>query len=177
MNFKLNKPYLRSAQFQMLLFAWTFVNAVVLAIAALCLRGVLFEPFCLAKFPKLEQTVFAKELAEGKAKADRLKDLPDAELHALFGTLINDPESDPDNHVAKALLSQKPSSILEKIRITLVMGNREQRQRAVDLLTRFAGSEHRSAAADLCRYAEEKARRRGENELALQARTVLERLD
>ena len=146
MKFTLNKPYLRSAQFQMLLFAWTFFNAVVLAIAALCLRGVLFEPYCLAKFPKLEQTVFAKELAEGKAKADRLKDLPDTELHALFGTLVNDPKSDPEDHVSKALLSLQPSFILSKIRITLVMGNREQRERAVDLLARFAGTQQQPAA-------------------------------
>jgi hypothetical protein len=177
MNFQLNKPYLRSAHFQMLLFAATFVGAVVLAIAALSLRGVLFEPYCLAKFPKLEQTVFAKELAEGKGDPKRLKDLPDAELHALFGTLVNDPESDPHDHVAKALLSVRSASILDKIRITLVLGNREQRMRSVELLARFVDSDRQAEAAQLCRFARDKAWRRGETDLQQQAETVLVRLE
>ncbi len=176
MNLRFNKPYLRSASFQLLMFAGTFVGAVVLASVALFLRASVFEPYCRARFPELKETVYAKELAEGKADPKKLGELPIAEQHALFGTWIDDPAAKLDGPLAKGLLSLPSDSILSFIRPTLVAGDRAQRERALRLLAEAPVQDRLDEADRLCRQAGEKAARRGETDLARLAEATRSRL-
>ncbi len=166
MNLQFNKPYLRSASFQLLMFAGTFAGAVVLATAALFLRASLFEPYCRARFPELKETVYAKELAEGKADPKKLGELPVAEQHALFGTWIDDPATELDGPLVKGLLSLPTDSILSFIRQTLAAGDLAQRERALRLLAEAPVQDRLDEADRLCRQAGDRATRRGETELA-----------
>jgi hypothetical protein len=57
-----------------------------------------------------------------------------------------------------------------------VSGDAEQRQQALTLLSLISDPELKTEAVELCRFARDRARRRGEPELERRAEQVLEKL-
>jgi hypothetical protein len=170
---RITRTLLRSAPGQLGLLGVLYAGAVVLGVAAWCLRPVLFEPYIRERFPPLSeaQAALARELAGGAANVSA------SDVSGLYGAWIDDPALDPHGRLAAALLAGHGGQVLESVRRTVVVGDAAQRARAVALLGSIRADDLKPRAAALCRFAQVKAERRGETELAAQAAAALARLE
>jgi hypothetical protein len=180
----LSRTYLRSVPGQLTLLGGVFVGAVVLAAAALVLRGRFFEPFVREKYPPLEGRPLevARSLA-GKEGDPQQRTKWENELletsrgpDAVYGGLIESQDLDREHRLARWLLGRGRQDLLGRLRRTLTVGNEEQRAGALALLEQFADEEGQQEAVDLVRRARERARRRGEAALVEKADGALARL-
>jgi hypothetical protein len=189
----LNRQFLRSVQGQLSLMGVIYLGGIVLAIAALVTRSRFFEPHVREKYaaiPEQLRDVVRKRAAgeietpalvssieafvDKQEESARRRDLTTDDVAGLiYGQLSDDPELDPRNLLAKSMIETYGPAIRERIRRTLVLGNLEQRRRAVRLLSLFPPSD--AEALELCRYALKRSRDRGETELATEAKAILER--
>ena len=175
---KINREFLRTVRGQLSLLAAAYVGALVLALAALCLRSLFFERFVHDKFapvPERLQTL-AADLAAGRGDPGQLRALSSEDVNLIYGAWLDQPDLDPAGRLARDLLTADGARILERVRRTLVAGNPAQRARAVELLGLVDVAELKPEVCFLCDYAARKAQRRGEAELAGQADAVLDRL-
>ena len=80
-----DKEFLRSVPGQLLLLAGTFLGAIILAVAAILLRGVMFEPYVREKYPAVdaETQKFIEGLVEGHSRIETLEKLIDREADRL----------------------------------------------------------------------------------------------
>jgi hypothetical protein len=173
---RLSTAYLRSVQGQLVLLAITLAGGILLAVAALCLRSVLFEPHIREKYPELSRKLEADLKKRDRAAGDRVRKLSPRELRAVYGAWISAPDLDPRGWLADHLLALHGPALLGNIRQTLVVGNAEQRGRALALLGRVSAEDLKPEARRLGRYALDRSRRRREPELARQAEAVLDKL-
>jgi hypothetical protein len=174
---RVSTTFLRSAPGQLTLLAILYGGAVLLAVAALCLRSVAFEPFIRERVPPLPERL--AELARTVAEAPGGKELPPLsgeDVDLLVGAWIDEPDLDPQGHLAEDLLARRGAAVLEHVRRTLVVGDPPQRARAVALLGRVTTEELKPQALALCRYARRRAEARGDSDLAAQASATLARL-
>lgn len=164
---KLSKPYLRSAEFQLYMLGGVLLGAVVLAILALCLRNVVFEVWVHEPHPPLPKKLrtLARAVAAGRAKPERLEALGDAELDLIYGAWIDEPQLDPHGILAKNLHARAGLPILARIRGTLVVGNLQQRLRAMELLAWLPRGKYLGEVHELSGYAMTRGRRRHEPDL------------
>jgi len=174
---KFTKADVRSVRGQLALLAITFLGAIILAVAALCLRSVFFEAYVREKHAPLPAHLkkYLDDTAAGKAVASAEK-LGQTEIGLLYGAWFDDAASDPEDRLARCLISADGRYILGQLRRTLVAGNLTQRTRAVRLLTLITVEELKSEVIELCRYVHERAWRRGELELVKQAQVHLNQL-
>lgn len=181
---RLNRVWLRSIEGQLGLFAATFAGAVVLAVAAIALRGRLFEPYFHEKYPALteRQGERARELAGEKIPRGRRLELVESltesptAFEATYGAAIRDADIDPQGRLMAALMEELPDRVLARLRKTLLVGNADQRRRALGYLGRIVPQNRRNEAAELVRAARTRAARRGESELVEEADAALARL-
>ncbi len=198
---KLNRRFLRSAPGQLSLLGGVYLGAAVLAIAALAVRSLFFEPLVREKYAPIPEKLQEKvrERGAGKIETRALTDAIEklaqeeadsppgqrarpvsaadraAELAGLiYGNWIDDTGLDPDNRLARSLTATYAGAIRERVRRTLVLGDPPQRRRAVQLLSLLDAE---PAVLELCRFALYRARRRGETTLAEEAQAVLDRLE
>jgi hypothetical protein len=200
MTLKVNRVALRSIHGQLILLGGTFLGAIVLAVAALCLRSVLFEPYIREKFPPLPESLetILDDVAKGRRDSDalataieaRVKRLSDPErprapdeasargqvLTEVYGAWIDAPDFDPAGRLARPFFSEYGRFIIERVRQTQVVGNERQRLRALDLLRYAPFAEVRAEARQLCDYARQRAQRRNEAALGQHAQEVLHQL-
>jgi len=190
---RLSREFLRSIEGQLALLGIIFVGATVLAVAALALRNLLFEPYIRDRYPSPPAELAARltELAEDRAAVEkienelerlaRLRARSEIQLlaaredifHAAYGFWIERPELDPQGRVAKCFFSAHGQFTIERIRLTLAAGNEEQRGRAVVLLRWAVESDSQAEAIQLCRFARQRAERRYESALVQQADRTL----
>jgi hypothetical protein len=175
----LSRTAIRSVRGQLALLGAAYTGAVVLAVAALCLRSLVFERHIGEKHVPLsaELDALRQDLAAGDAGPERWRRLTESERDALYGAWIDAPERDPEKKLARLLLSREDPGTLGRIRQTLVVGKYEQRLHAVQLLALIPADDWTPEAAQLACYAQEQARRRGEPELVRQAEAARERFD
>jgi hypothetical protein len=169
---------LRSARGQMVLFGLTFLGAVALAVVALCLRDVFFEPFVREKYPALGEGDRARagELAAENVEPGRLKELlGEVNREAVYGAWVEEPDLDPARRLARRLAAAQPDWLLDRLTRTLVAGNPRQRARATQWLALLPEG-RRDEARALARFARTRAERRHEAELAEEADAVLHTL-
>jgi hypothetical protein len=190
---KITREFLRSIEGQLLLLAIIFAGGAVLAVTALALRTILFEPYIRDRYTSAPTELAATltDVAEDRATADdfeksverlaRLKAKSETQLVVLreevlqlaYGHWLDKPELDPQGRVAKCFFLSHASFTIERIRLTLVAGNEEQRGRAVVLLRWAVGSECQTEAMQLCHFARQRADRRHESVLVQQADLTL----
>ena len=190
---KLPRQFLRSIEGQLALLAMIYLGAALLALAALALRTVLFEPYIREKYlpPPTDLKTVLAELAQGSVPMEEFEKtverlarlqaksenaLPAAReqlLQAAYGAWMDDAELDPQGRLAKCFFSVKGRLTIERIRLTLVAGDERQRGRVVVLLRWAVGSEVQSEAGQLCEFARRRAERRHESALVQQANETL----
>lgn len=169
------KIFLRSVRGQFTLLGITYAGALVLAIGAVCTRSLLFERFVREKHPPLPSALrsVAEDFSSGRTHGKRFESLSSAELDALYGAWISEFVADPHARLAMALWKHHGEETMNRLRGTLVAGNRKQQMRALDLLAFQARGELRPVVAELSRYALDRARRRGDDELRFKAAGIL----
>lgn len=174
---KINKPALRSAQFQVSLMGGAIVGAIVLAIAALLVREIFFEKYVREPFAEIPPSV------SQRAESLLITPLPAAttplaadEVDSLYAIWIQNQEFDPQGQLAAQLFAVDSEHTLERCCRTLVVGNFEQRTRALRLLSYANLTEHSSEVRQLVTYARQKSARRNENNLVTKADELLARL-
>jgi hypothetical protein len=173
---RLNRLWLRSVPGQLTLLGVTYVGAVVLAVAALCLRSLLFEPYIRETYQTAERLgPLVRAVARGDATREQLQQLDRENAGLLYDAWLSDAELDPQGRLARRLFADHGPSIMERLRRTLVVGNAAQRARALQMLGFLAEPSLRPEALELVRYARQKAERRGETELERQAAALLAR--
>jgi hypothetical protein len=178
----LSREYLRSVPGQLVLFAGTFAGAVALAVAALCLRGRVFEHYAREKYPPPSAEVQKRidELTAGAGAARRQKLLNEiverAALDRLYGVLIEVPEVDPQGDTVRGLVDEHGVDLLRRLRRTLVVGNLSQRRGALRCLGHLQVPGVIDEARELAEWGRARAVRRGEKELVEQADNALQRL-
>lgn len=194
---KLPKAWLRSAGGQLSLLAVVYLGALVLAGLAILLRDVFFERYVREKYPPLTGQVerLARDLAIGRAGADDVRAMADKLavqpargvhdpqaarqaaldqlVSSLYGTWVSDPAIDQKNLLRICLLSDFSGTTIQRVRITLAVGNAFQRRRAVEFLTAPPAHVDSSEVMGLLRYAAQRAERRGESDLAALANAAL----
>lgn len=165
---------LKTAEGQLLLLAATFLGALILAAGTLCLRSVLFEPYIRHRVVELDDDLKQRgaDVASGKQPADSLEKLSVTQVAGLYGGLINGVVDDPKNLLAASLFKFHSRVLMDKLQITVAVGNHNQRRRAVELL-KISGTDNRSRAAELCRHIVDRARRTGDTELRQLSESVL----
>jgi hypothetical protein len=173
----LHRDSVRSVWGQLVLLGLTYTGAGALAVVALCVRGYFFEYHARERYPETSPSIRAMidQGAHATGAADELGPLGAAERDATYGAWISEPESDPKGRAALRLLWSNPDELIRKLRITCVVGNFQQRLRALELLS-YAKEEYRNESVALCRYLAERGRRRGEWALVDKADDVLRRL-
>ncbi|PQO27242.1 hypothetical protein [Blastopirellula marina] len=174
---KINKPALRSAQFQVSLMAGAIIGAVVLAIAAILVREIFFEKYVREPFVPVHPSV------SQRAEALLITPLPAAttpltadEVDGLYTIWIQNQEFDPQGELAAQLFVVDSEHTFERCCRTLVIGNYEQRSRALRLLSYANLTEHPVEVRRLVTYARQKSARRSENDLVTKADELLARL-
>jgi hypothetical protein len=129
---------LRTVRGQVILFAATFLGAIVLALLALLLRERVFEYYVREKYPVLAEVNRKRieELSAQDVDPKRLDELlgavgqPD-NWAQVYGAWIEQPGLDPDDRLGKRLASAFSDHLPERLKRTLVAGNLEQRGRAL----------------------------------------------
>jgi hypothetical protein len=175
----------RSVAVQLGLLGVTFVGALGLAVVALCLRSLFFEKYVReihappaenaeALVSRLEHPGPAEDRPRGlsvevRLAADRRAA---ADWDALYGLWMSPIPGSPAEARVVKLLWSRPEATLARIRATSVVGNPDQRARALVLLSSVPASPVRKDAAGLCRFVRERARRRGEWSLFTRADQV-----
>lgn len=194
---KLHKTWLRSAAGQLSLLGVTYLGALALAGLSLPLRDVFFERYVREKYPPLtgQAERLTHDLAAGRAGAEEVRTLADGLaarpaggdrereaarraaldqlIWTLYGAWISEPALDPKNILRNCLLNDFSGSTIQRVRITLAVGNAFQRRRSVEFLTAPPARADSSEVADLLRYAAQRAERRGEGEIAALANAAL----
>ncbi len=184
--------WLRSVPGQLALFGATFVGAVVLAVAIVCLRGPLFERYARETYPPAG--AWAQEAARGlsvpETALERLEDLRTAttervrtaretrkqaqDLEELYGLWVLNPDIDTDGLLTVRMTQFVPDWVLDRLQRTLAAGTPEQRTRALHWLKQIA---HLEPTADRVRVLATQARRRaadrGEEPIRSLAESVL----
>jgi hypothetical protein len=172
---KLSRSYIRSVHGQLTLLGGTFLGAVALAVAALCVRGAFFERYVREKYPPAEGLEGGLTAEQAEAQVRRVDEKP-ATLDRVYGAWIEDPGLDPEGRLARGLLAARGSEVLGRLRRTLTVGSPAQRGRALAWLALVTEEEQFPEALELGRFARQRALRRGEHDLLRQADAVLERL-
>jgi hypothetical protein len=186
------RVWLRSVRGQLTLLGATFVGAVALAVAIVCLRGPVFERYVREKYPAAGTWAqdAARELTAPETSAERLEDIRAAavertrlaretrkvapDLEELYGLWVSDPDLDPHDLLAVRLTRFVPDWVLGRLQRTLAAGNPEQRGRALRWLRAVAGLEETAdRVRALAVQAQHRAAVRGEEELRRQAESVL----
>jgi hypothetical protein len=173
----IHRDFIRSIRGQLALLGLTYAGAVALAVVALFFRTGFFEYHVRESYPepssRILETIEEAARASGVAAApERLNEL---ERTTVYGAWINDPAIDPTGRAALRLLWTNPDDTIRRLRITFVTGNLAQRTRGLELLPHAKPEVHDQAIA-LCRYLGERARRRGEWDLAGKAERVFNQL-
>ncbi|RCS46270.1 hypothetical protein DTL42_14950 [Bremerella cremea] len=174
---KINKAALRSAPIQVSLLGSVIVGAIGLAVVSLLFREIFFEKYVRETFaptpPNLSQ----------RAEALLLSPLPEtteplnaAEIDELYAVWIQNEKFDPQGQIAAQLFSVDSEHTFERSCRTLVVGNRGQRMRALQLLSFANFIEHPTEVRRLVAYARQKAERRREDDLVTKANELLARL-
>lgn len=178
MNYKSIRRRLKTARGQLLLLAATFAGALVLAVGALCLKSVLFEPCIRHRVAELSDDLAERggKVASGEQPAESLKKLTSTQVAALYGGLINGRLDDDGNRLTGSLFEFQSPVLMDRLKITAAVGNPSQRQRAVELL-RISGEDNRPRAVELCRHIYDRARRTGDKELGELSESVLRELE
>lgn len=172
--------WLRSVQGQLTLLAGVLAGAVVLAVATVCLREVVFERTVYQRLPEVPAEVADAVTAFARDEAATQPAVREGETELVYVVwLTDDTSSEQPDRVARYLASEPlAKQTLGWVRRTLATGNPSQRQRALSLLGYFADSpEHARTALTLARRERERAKQRGEAELVETAQTVVERLE
>jgi hypothetical protein len=171
---------LRTVRGQLLLFAVTGVGAIALAVLAVSLRERLFERYVREKYPPLTSTdeKRLRELAGAGLAAERREELlrefagPEARERA-YGGWIASPDLDPDHRLGRRFAEAQGDWLIERLKRTLVAGNRAQRGRAVAWMALLPD---RPEALALLDFARTRALRRNEHDLLQQADDVRAKL-
>jgi hypothetical protein len=173
----INRDFIRSIRGQLVLLGLTYTGAVALAVLALCFRSRFFEYHIRESYPEPSARVLemVEQAARASGNATAPERLSNEESAAVYGAWISDPAVDPTGQSALRLFWTNPDDTIRRLRITLVTGNVAQRMRALELL-RFAKPEVHDEAIVLCRYLAERARRRGEWDLAEKADRVFKQI-
>lgn len=176
--------YCRSPRGQMSLIAAAYGGAVVAACIVLALRSTWFAGTVYERFPTERQQPGARELRElagdiaaGRKGAERLEDLSAEQLIVVYGVLIDDETHEPDGRLARGVADVRGEELLVRLRRTLAVGNQRQRLRALRILGTMRGADSGSEAADLGRFALERARQCGDAAVAAEAQSLLAELD
>lgn len=195
------RVYLRSVQGQLLLLGVAFAGAAVLAIIPRFFRDRIFEYYCREGYPPMdgaaekavqvlnrpgatnEQIVeVIDELRKRKGTVGPSVEYPG--LERVYGSWIEDAGTRESGLVARRLTGSDRSWLrewtLNRLRTTLVTGNVEQREAAVEWIEAALGDEElkdetRAELRVLLEHARARALRRGEAGLASRAGTVLSR--
>jgi hypothetical protein len=174
---KITRLWLRSVRGQLTLLGGAYLGAVALAVTALCLRSAVFERLVGETYratpPRLAAVLRA--VAAGEAGDEQLQALEGEEPDLLYEAWMADAGLDPRGRLARRLLSLHGPPMLERARRTLGVGTPAQRGRALELLAWAGQAELRPEVVRLARYALERARRRGEDDLARRATELLAR--
>ena len=165
---------LKTARGQLLLFGATFCGAIVMAIGALCLKPVLFEPYIRHRLPPLSAPMreFADRVTLETSSDDDFRTLREADVNSLYGGLINGEVEDPDNYIIDGLIQFRPGVVLDRLRITVATGSSNQKLRALRLLER-SRAEDRVQAVRLSQVLVDRAIRTGDLQIQQTAESVL----
>lgn len=202
---RIPRKAIRSIRGQLTLLGVTYVGALVLALAALATRSLFFEPYIREKFPPLpgELDHLVERVADGTAGVEQINERIDALAqqeakrktplgsaaplpgevqaarerwwHAVYGAWIDTDDLDANHRLARAFLARPGGFVCERTRQTLVVGNADQRGKALQLLAMTSGADQ-AAARELCAFARERAARRHEPQFVAQAEAALRRL-
>jgi hypothetical protein len=175
---KITRLWLRSVPGQLALLGGAYLGAVVLAVVALCLRGVFFERFIGETYRAAPEDLTAalRAAAAGEATPEQLRRLEE-DPNLLYDVWMANADLDPQGRLARRLLARHGRLTLERVRRTLALGTAAQRGRALDLLALADEAELRPEVVQLCRYELRRARRRGEEGLAGRAVGLLARAE
>jgi hypothetical protein len=171
---------LRSLPGQLSLFGIAFAGAVVLAVAAVCLRGRIFEPFIREKYPAVDEALEARlcrlacDALDDEEAREELRRL-EKQREALYGAWIERPDLDPSGRFARLFGGVHSPWLLARLEQTLVAGNVAQRRRAQTWL-KYLPEEMAGEARALAEFARERALHRREDDLVQELDAVLEQL-
>jgi hypothetical protein len=177
-----SQRWLRSVVGQVTLLAGALAGAVVLAVVAVLLRALVFEPTVYHRLPEVSAEVADAVVAFARDPSATKPAIRDDEREQVYAVwLVGDlPEAQLDR-VARYLASPAVAvQTLGWVQRTLATGNPAQRQRALILLGYFADvdpDDHAQTALALIQREHERAKRRGESELVEVARTILQRFE
>ncbi|GAA4428717.1 hypothetical protein [Bremerella cremea] len=174
---KISKAELRSAKIQGLMLIGVLLGAIGLAVVSLCVRELFFEKYVREKFPEITEKVTrrAQFLVETNP-ANNPNPVESTEEEWLYAAWIQDEQLDPQGSLAQQLFELAPEHMLDRCCRTLVVGNIEQRQRALQLLSFAPPQDHVDEIRRLATYAREKSSRREEAALVTAADGLLARL-
>ncbi len=174
---KINKPALRSAQFQVSLMAGAIAGAIGLAIVAILVREIFFEKYVRETFAPIPENV------SQRAETLLVSPLPETttpvatnEIDHLYAVWIQNEDFDPNGQLASQLFAADSEHTFERCCRTLVVGNHDHRIRALRLLSYANLTEHPTDVRRLVTYARQKSARRSENDLVTKADELLVRL-
>jgi len=175
-----SQRWLRSVVGQVTLLAGALAGAVVLAVVAVLLRALVFEPTVYQRLPEVSAEVADAVVAFARDPSATKPAIRDDEREQVYAVwLVGDlPEAQLDR-VARYLASPAVAvQTLGWVQRTLATGNPAQRQRALNLLGYLAeADDHAQTALALIQREHERAKRRGESELVEVARTILQRFE
>lgn len=174
MNARNALQFLRTTRGQLTAMGIACGGAVLLAVVTVCFLSDWFDGTVYEKFPEANRKL-ADGVAGGTQAADALDGITGAEFTAVYATYIDDPNCDPQRRLAAAMWRHQPERVLAGVRRTLVVGNRNQRLRALELLGSMSERKHIASARPLCQFAVRRASRRGEAEILRRASALLDR--
>jgi hypothetical protein len=176
--------FARTTRGQVTLIGVLYGGALLLALGALSLRSTWFAGAVRERFPDAEKTPevataqeLARGIAAGRKHPDELKELSDDALLSVYGVLLDEPDADSEGRLLAAFREEQPEALLARVRRTLAAGNRIQRLRALEFLGTISSLKFVSEGQTLCRFSLERARRRGETDVADAAARALQQFD
>lgn len=171
---KINKPAIRSPKFQVSLMAGAIVGAAVLAIVAITVREVFFEKYVHETFPPITTNISerAEHLLQFPPPATA-QPISANEVDALYDFYLQNQKFDPKGRLAAQLFATNSEHTFERCCRTLVIGDYDQRRRALRMLSFANINQHPTEIRRLLDYARRKAERRSEDDLVSVADQLL----
>lgn len=171
----MNLKRFRTARMQMLLITGVLGVALVMAVF-LATQRAFFERYAKDKFTPLPAHLNSvwESLGKGDYSKEKLKKLSDADLEALYEKWMSE-DLNPIvalQNVPMLLVEANAETIMKRIEVTLIVGNKEQRLKACEFL-KYSRSK---LARTLLESAWNRSKRRGEEQVAKKIKEILSQI-
>ena len=157
---------MRTIEGQFGMMGGAILGAVAMAIAALCLRTILFDPYIRQRNPE-PTPAFVKtmqEIADGARSAESIDEFSSEQVAVAYGILIDHRIQDSKKVVTRRITHFQSPVVVDRLKITAATGSDVQRLAAISVIAEFSAPVPPDAVTIL-NYIRERGRRTKNNEL------------